>query len=93
MSCTCCQGQLNSGMIQKRDSNTGEKYKSCPHCTEANGSVHVFHRYPSSFGNTPARVTARNPHGYQSYCKDCRSLAKGVASSAYTRGTLCSNLV
>jgi hypothetical protein len=93
MSCTCCQGQLNSGMVQKIDENTGERYKSCPHCTEAHGSEHVFHRYPSDFGNTPARVTARNPHGHQSYCKECRSLARGVSSSAYARGTLCSHLV
>lgn len=93
MSCTCCQVQLNSGMVHKRDASTGEKYKSCPHCTEANGSVHVFHRYPSDFGFTPARVTASNPNGYQSYCKECRSLARGLPSRAYTRGTLCGNLV
>jgi hypothetical protein len=93
MSCTCCQGKLNSGMIKKRDSITRERYKSCPHCTQASGSVHVFHRYPSDFGNTPARVTARNPHGHQSYCNDCRRLPKGAPSTAYVRGTLCTNLV
>ncbi|MCS6124834.1 hypothetical protein [Shewanella baltica] len=93
MSCTCCQAQLNSGMVQKKDANTGEKYKSCPHCTEANGSEHVFHRYPSDFGNTPARITAKNPNGHQSYCKECRGLARGVASNAYIRGVLCSSLV
>jgi hypothetical protein len=93
MSCTCCQGQLNSGMLRKKDSSTGIKYKSCPHCTEANGSVHVFHPYPVQFGFTPARVTAKNPNGHQSYCISCRKLKKGMPSTAYTRGALCSSLV
>ncbi|MER2490316.1 hypothetical protein [Catenovulum sediminis] len=93
MSCTCCGEKLNSGMIHKKDPATGQKYKSCPHCTEANGSVHVYHPYPANYGQTPARVTARNPHGNQSYCIDCRSLKKGVQSNAYTRGTLCNSLV
>lgn len=79
-------------MLIKKDSSTGALYKACGHCTEANGSEHVFHRYPALFGNTPARVTASNPNGHQSYCKDCRALPKGVPSNAYTRGVLCSNL-
>lgn len=93
MSCTCCQGTLNSGMLKKKDSSTGEIYKSCPHCTEANGSVHVFHPYPSLFGFTPARKSATNPNGHQSYCTDCRKLKKGIASKAYSHGVLCSQLV
>jgi len=93
MSCICCGSSLNSGMLHRKNLSTGQKYKSCPHCTEANGSVHVFHLYPAQYGRTPARVTARNPHGHQSYCIDCRALKKGVPSSAYVRGILCKNLV
>lgn len=92
MPCTCCNGRLNSGMIKKVDSTTGAIYKSCPHCTHANGSEHVFHRYPSAYGNTPARVTASNPDGHQSYCKNCRTLPKGAPSNSYNQGALCSNL-
>jgi len=80
-------------MIHKKDLTTGQKYKSCGHCTEANGTEHVFHPYPAQYGRTPARVTAKNPDGNQSYCIDCRKLKKGVASSGFTRGTLCKDLV
>lgn len=93
MSCSCCQGQLNTGMLKKKDKGTGEIYKSCPHCTDANGSEHIFHKYPAEFGFTPARVTARNPNGDQSYCKACRALSKGTMSNNYNKGVLCSNLV
>lgn len=93
MTCSCCNKPLNVGMIHKRDPHTGQKFKSCPHCSDANGGEHVFHPYPSSFGKTPARVTARNPEGYQSYCIDCRRLDKGVQSQAYMNGKACSSLV
>ncbi|AUW38460.1 hypothetical protein DD565_04000 [Vibrio cholerae] len=93
MACSCCGKRLNVGTIHKSDPKTGQKFKSCPHCSDANGGEHVFHSYPSSFGKTPARVTARNPDGYQSYCSDCRSLAKGVASHAYPNGRKCSDLI
>ena len=93
MSCTCCSNQLNSGMLKKRDSSTRERYKSCPHCTQANGSEHVFHKYPEQFGSTPARVTAKNPNGHQSYCKSCRALSKGSPSISYNSGRLCSTLI
>ena len=93
MPCICCQNQLNSGMILKVERSTGAKYKSCPHCSAANGAEHVFHRYPAGFGNTPARVTARNPDGYQSYCNECRGLPKNVPSSNYVNGLLCSSLM
>ncbi len=92
MACNCCGKALNSGMVQKKDSSTGQKFKSCPHCSDANGSEHIFHPYPASFGITPARKTARNPDGYQSYCIDCRRLKKGVASKAFHNGRLCSTL-
>lgn len=91
MRCTCCQSPLNSGMIKKVDA-TGAVYKSCPHCSAANGSEHVFHRYPSQFGFTPARVTAKNPDGHQSYCIECRSQPKGSVSTNHTNGVICSNL-
>ncbi|PSU50214.1 hypothetical protein C9J12_05640 [Photobacterium frigidiphilum] len=93
MACSCCGKYLNVGMIHKTDLNTGQKLKSCPHCSDANGGEHVFHPYPSSFGKTPARKTARNPDGYQSYCIDCRRLSKGVASRVYKNGRPCSGLV
>ncbi len=93
MPCKCCQNQLNSGMIIKKDRTTGARYKSCPHCTAENGSEHVFHRYPHDFGNTPARITAKNPDGHQSYCKECRALPRHEPSSNYVNGMLCSNLI
>lgn len=92
MSCTCCGEKLNIGMIHKIDSRTGKKFKSCPHCSDANGGEHVFHPYPASFGKTPARKTARNPEGYQSYCYDCRNLDKAEVSRVYKSGRVCSSL-
>lgn len=91
MSCNCCGKKLNVGMIQKQEPGTGKKFKSCPHCSDANGEQHVFHPYPSSFGKTPARKTAKNPDGYQSYCCDCRTLAKGKSSRVYKNGKVCSS--
>lgn len=91
MSCSCCSKKLNIGMIQKNDPVTRKKYKSCPHCSVAHGKEHIFHPYPASFGKTPARKTARNPDGYQSYCSECRTLEKGVASSVYQSGRKCSS--
>ncbi|EIN4364722.1 hypothetical protein P7M77_23665 [Vibrio parahaemolyticus] len=93
MACNCCGKRLNIGMSHKTDPVTGQKYKSCPHCSDANGGEHVFHPYPFNFGKTPARKTARNPDGYQSYCIDCRRLAKGVASNVYRNGRICSGLI
>ena len=93
MACNCCGSRLNSGMIHKKDPITGKKYKSCPHCSAANGNEHVFHPYPASFGKTPARVTAKNPDGDQSYCIDCRKLEKGELSNNYRIGKSCKTLV
>ena len=93
MGCNCCNKALNSGMIHKKDEVTGKKFKSCPHCSDANGDEHVFHPYPSSFGYTPARKTARNPNGDQSYCINCRHLDKGVISNSYKNGRICNSLV
>ncbi|TKB47737.1 hypothetical protein FCL40_14770 [Ferrimonas sediminicola] len=93
MTCSCCNGRLNIGMIHKVDPMTGQRFKSCPHCSDANGSEHVFHPYPAAFGKTPARVTARNPDGYQSYCRECRNLDKGDVSKVHRNGRLCSSLI
>ena len=90
MACKCCGKKLNSGMQHTKDSRTGQKYKSCPHCSAANGSEHVFHPHPSEFGKTPARMTAKNPDGNQSYCIHCRALAKGLPSTTHTNGRICS---
>lgn len=93
MKCSCCDKKLNSGMVHKCDPQTGQQFKSCPHCSFANGHEHVFHPYPASFGKTPARVTARNPDGDQSYCYDCRRLDKGIPSGTYLQGRTCNSLV
>lgn len=90
MGCACCGSKLNSGMLTKIDFKTGQKFKSCPHCSAANGGEHVFHPYPAQFGKTPARVTARNPDGHQSYCIDCRGLDKGIVSTVHSHGRSCS---
>lgn len=79
-------------MIHKVDPNTGQRFKSCPHCSDANGQEHVFHPYPASFGKTPARITAANPDGYQSYCISCRRLEKGERSQTSQLGKVCSTL-
>tara|TARA_R110000737_G_scaffold288328_1_gene294859 strand:+ start:974 stop:1255 length:282 start_codon:yes stop_codon:yes gene_type:complete len=92
MLCACCGKKLANGMIRKRDTTTGEKYKSCPHCSDANGKEHVLHKYPQEFGKTSARITAKNPDGYQSYCISCRRLTKGESSHNYTNGRACSSL-
>ncbi len=91
MTCSCCSNRLNIGMIHKTDQNTGQRFKSCPHCSDADGGEHIFHPYPSSFGKTPARKTARNPDGYQSYCIDCRRLDKGESSQVHQLGRTCSS--
>lgn len=93
MACNCCNRALKSGMIYKKDPQTTRNYKSCPHCSAANGGEHVFHPYPLSFGKTPARKTAKNPDGDQSYCIDCRKLKKGVPSHVSENGRVCSSLV
>ncbi|MGF1764836.1 hypothetical protein [Aliivibrio kagoshimensis] len=93
MACSCCGKRLNIGTIQKTDSQTRQIFKSCPHCSDANGGEHVFHPYPGSFGKTPARVTARNPDGHQSYCIDCRRLDRGQASQTHMHGKACSSII
>lgn len=92
MKCSCCSNKLNSGMVHKIDQATGRKFKSCPYCTAAQGGIHVLHPYPTAFGSTSARVTKKNPDGYQSYCSQCRKLEKGEGSHNYRNGRLCNSL-
>ncbi len=85
MSCNFCGGRLNNGMLRKQEPGSGRKFKSCPNCSTTHGEEHIFHPYPADFGNTPARVTAANPDGHQSYCRNCRALDTGIASENYQK--------
>lgn len=91
MSCNCCNAQINSGRVIKIDVN-GAIFKSCPNCSRTHGSMHVFHRHPREFGQTPARVTAKNPDGNQSFCIDCRKLDRGLPSTTVSKGRICNSL-
>lgn len=62
-------------------------YKSCPHCSQNDGTEHIF--YPkSSFGKTDRRITQNNPDGIQSWCTRCRGNEEGP----YSNGIKCSEL-
>lgn len=91
MQCSHCKKKLNSGMIIIEDSQ-GIKYKTCPKCSKANGSEHVFHRYPESFGTTIARKNYKNHDGHQSYCESCRGLKPEKNSVNFVNGLLCNQL-
>ena len=65
--CKVCAKKLNESQWR-----LGRSYKSCPKCSEANGSEHVFYEYPDNFGTTIHRVTSNNPDGAQSWCYKCR---------------------
>ncbi len=54
MSCNFCGGRLNNGMLRKQEPGSGRKFKSCPNCSTTHGEEHIFHPYPTDFGNTPA---------------------------------------
>jgi len=91
MPCNCCGNKINSGRIFKR-ADSGQLFKSCPNCSRTHGTEHVFHPHPLEFGQTPARISAKNPDGDQSYCSDCRTLDKGQPSQNCHRGRVCSSL-
>lgn len=80
MLCTACGQPLN---ISKY--NDDRTMKSCPSCSQRNGSKHVFYPYPANFGTTPSRSTPNNPEGPQSHCTECRGGSMDVQG-----GTLCS---
>lgn len=91
MQCLCCNMKINSGRIFKREEN-GQLFKSCPNCSKTHGVEHIFHPHPRDFGQTPARKSAKNPDGDQSYCSDCRALDKGQPSENIHNGRTCSSL-
>ncbi len=94
MPCSCCNKKLTNGMLHKFDGVTGMEYKSCPHCSDTQGSEHVFHAYPTNFTMTESRIGPNNPDGWQSYCKDCRRpMNKGLPSRVFQDGRVCSSLV
>lgn len=82
--CKHCNRPLNKAQYKTVD---GHQYKSCPRCSEANGSYHVYYTYPESFGSTPARSTSNHPEGPQSYCIPCRG-----NSTTATGGITCNTI-
>ena len=84
MTCSHCGLPLDESQF------TDEKtWKSCPSCSQAHGGEHVFRRYPTAFGTTPARASLRHPEGPQSQCTECRgNQAPDLASAR-----LCSDLM
>lgn len=67
MNCKNCSDPLNKGIF-----NSDRTKKTCPSCSQRNGSMHVFYDYPDAFGTTEKRATSKNPDGPQSYCTSCR---------------------
>jgi len=58
--------------------NQSRTLKSCPHCSEADGHVHIFYEHPDGFGLSEARANSETPDGAQSYCKACRQRLLGT---------------
>lgn len=67
MKCQNCDKSLKISQYKHNDT-----WKSCPKCSQMNGQVHVFYRYPDKFGTTPQRSSPAHPEGAQSYCACCR---------------------
>ena len=67
MDCKNCGHALSESIFKKN-----KTLKSCPKCSEMNGSYHVFHSNPQYFGITEKRASSRHPEGPQSYCVKCR---------------------
>ena len=65
--CEHCERPLNRSFY-----NQSRTLKSCPHCSEADGHLHVFYEHPDDFGPSDARANSETPDGVQSYCKACR---------------------
>ena len=83
MACENCGQPLHRTQWADEDS-----WKSCPRCSQAHGTEHVFYRYPDAFGTTPNRATDRHPEGPQSHCQRCR----GGNDPDFTEGMLCSDI-
>lgn len=68
MQCANCSEEL----VESQWSDD-EGWKSCPRCsTEEGSAVHVFHRYPSDYGQSVPRGSGPHPDGPQSHCLECR---------------------
>lgn len=83
MICKVCGKELR---ISVRKNVKGIDYKSCPECSGAHGSEHIFYN-DTQFGFTDKRKTAKNPDGIQSHCTECRG--RGVNRGAFLK---CSQL-
>ena len=83
MPCTHCGEPLNKAQFWG-----GRRLKSCPGCSKAHGSQHVFLPCPEAFGTSTRRVTGANPEGFQSHCTPCR----GPKAPELAAGRLCSEL-
>jgi len=70
MICPICTKPLNEAQWKNG-------YKSCPACSQNEG-VHIFYKYPDTFGTTPLRASQKHPDGPQSYCELCRGGNKGA---------------
>ncbi len=78
MDCTNCHRPLKESVY-----NANRTKKSCPKCSQDNGSEHVFYDYPSAFGTTAKRANRSNPDGPQSYCTACRG-SKNITHTQHT---------
>jgi hypothetical protein len=65
--CKNCAKPLNVSQY-----NENRLFKSCPRCSTKNGEEHIFYKYPSFFGTTQHRESAKYPDGPQSHCHICR---------------------
>ena len=52
--------------------NQSRTLKSCPHCSETDGHVHIFYEHPDSFGLPEDRSSSEISDGGQSDCTACR---------------------
>lgn len=84
MLCENCGEPLNESQYSKN-----REYKSCPRCSVLNGKEHVYFPYPSEFGTTVKRESARHPDGPQSYCTSHRSNPNIVIQN---NGIVCSKI-
>lgn len=85
MDCHVCKHPLKESRW-----NADESLKSCPRCSQAHGSQHVYYANPDKFGTTPARASASHPDGVQSHCAACR--AQHAPDSVEDSRTLCADV-
>lgn len=79
--CKHCGKPLKKAQ-NKHDAN-GNKFKSCPKCSQDNGDIHIYYKYPDYFGTSEKRVTKQHPDGPQSYCQNCREEIFGPHVGAF----------